>query len=69
MVTAMAEKPLSIGQAAERLGVSPSSVRRWTEEGRIKARRLPGGARRYDIAEVERFAHEMEQAGVVDADR
>jgi excisionase family DNA binding protein len=55
----MAERPLSIGQAAERLGVSPSSLRRWTEEGRIRARRLPGGARRYDLAEVERFAETL----------
>jgi len=63
VVTAMPEKPLSIGQAAERLGVSPSSLRRWTEEGRIRAKRLPGGARRYDLAEVDRFAREMEEAG------
>lgn len=68
MVIAMAEKPLSIGQAAEQLGVSPSSLRRWTEEGRIRAKRLPGGARRYDLAEVERFAREMEAAGATDGE-
>lgn len=69
MVAAMAERPLSIGQAAERLGVSPSSLRRWTEEGRIRAKRLPGGARRYDVAEVDRFARGMEAAGAPDAER
>ena len=43
-------KLLTIGQAAEWLGVSTQTLRRWEREGRIEAaQRTPGGQRRYDI--------------------
>jgi excisionase family DNA binding protein len=63
MVQAMATKLLSVSDAAEYLGVSATSLRRWTNAGKLHAKRLPGGARRYDVAEVDRFAHAMEEAG------
>jgi excisionase family DNA binding protein len=62
MVT-MAEKLLTVPEAATLLGVSPSSVRRWTDEGRIRALRLPGGARRYERAELERFRDTLRTGG------
>lgn len=37
-------------KAAEQLGVSQASLRRWGKDGRIKLVRLPSGQRRYDIS-------------------
>jgi len=42
---------LSIKQAAEILGVSTKTLRRWEENGKIKAYRTKGGHRRYDLAQ------------------
>ena len=47
-----------IGQAAELLGVSPDTVRRWADAGRIKTRLAPGGRRLFDGVELARFARE-----------
>jgi molybdopterin-binding protein len=44
-----------IGQAAELLGVSVETVRRWAEEGRLKATRTEGGQRLIPIEEVSRL--------------
>lgn len=46
--------PLTVGQAAKRLGVTVATVRRWEREGKISAQRTPGGQRRFDRAEIER---------------
>ena len=43
---------ISIGQAAERLGVSISTLRRWEQEGRLTAERTPAGHRRYDVTKL-----------------
>lgn len=42
-------------QIAELLGVSPDSVRRWCDEGRLKAERDKGGQRRVKGTELARF--------------
>lgn len=39
---------------AAALGVSESTVRRWSREGRLPFERTPGGTRRYHLDEVER---------------
>jgi len=39
---------LSIKEAAEFLGVDPSTLRRWDNEGMLIAERTPGGHRRYE---------------------
>lgn len=36
---------LRIGEAAERLGISPETLRRWIDDGRLAAERTPGGQR------------------------
>ncbi|MEA2270175.1 MAG: hypothetical protein QOC64_2785 [Solirubrobacteraceae bacterium] len=46
---------IALGEAAEALGVSASTLRRWEESGRIHAVRTPGGHRRFTIAEVSRL--------------
>lgn len=45
-----------IGQAAELLGVSPDTIRRWADEGRLPTRRTPGGHRVVDAAALAAFA-------------
>ena len=40
-------RPLRVRQAAELLGVSPATVRRWADSGRIVSRRTQGGERRF----------------------
>jgi putative resolvase len=40
-------------EAAKILGVSISSLRRWENEGKLKAIRTPGGQRRFVLEEIE----------------
>jgi molybdopterin-binding protein len=51
-----------IGQAAELLGVSPDTVRRWTDEGRLETRRTGGGHRVVDGADLAAFAASAAEA-------
>jgi excisionase family DNA binding protein len=49
----MSRKMVSIQEAAEFLGVSPQTLRRWEREGRLLPdERTPGGRRRYDLARL-----------------
>ena len=45
-----------IGQAAELLGVSVDTVRRWVDSGRIRATQTPGGRRLIDGGALAKFA-------------
>lgn len=40
-------------QAAERLGVSLGSIRRWADEGLLGHTRTPGGQRRFSEADLQ----------------
>lgn len=68
----MEEKLLAIGQAAEYLGVSLNTLRRWDESGKLVAIRKEGGTHRYyrerDLeifaSDLMRFASEWIQDGV-----
>jgi molybdopterin-binding protein len=46
----------TVGQAAELLGVSRDTVRRWADRGDLKMSRTPGGRRRLDGAGLARYA-------------
>lgn len=46
---------LTLSQAAERLGVHPSTLRRWADDGEIRCTRTPGGHRRFLQANLQRF--------------
>jgi predicted site-specific integrase-resolvase len=48
---------VGIGEAAQALGVSITTLRRWEAEGRLVAEHTAGGHRRYDLAKLlpERF--------------
>ena len=48
-----------IGQAAELLGVSVDTVRRWADSGRVKVARSHGGQRLIDGAALARLAIEL----------
>ncbi len=48
-----------IGQAAELLGVSADTVRRWVDADRLKATLAPGGKRYVDGADLARLAVEL----------
>jgi molybdopterin-binding protein len=48
-----------IGQAAELLGVSDDTLRRWVDSGRLAAVRGEGGRRLIDGADLARFATEI----------
>jgi molybdopterin-binding protein len=50
---------LRIGQAAELLGVSADTVRRWADEGRLPTRRTTGGQRLVDGAALAGLAVEQ----------
>ncbi|RME53206.1 MAG: MerR family DNA-binding transcriptional regulator, partial [Deltaproteobacteria bacterium] len=43
---------VSIGKAAEELGVTVETLRRWEAAGKIEVERTPGGHRRYDLAKL-----------------
>lgn len=46
---------VAIGQAAEELGVTKETLRRWEKFGKIAVERTPKGHRRYDIASLKGF--------------
>jgi excisionase family DNA binding protein len=55
-IFAMADTLLSLSEAARRLGVHASTLRRWADDGSIRVTTTPGGHRRFSAAEVNRVA-------------
>ena len=51
-----------VGQAAEMLGVSVETLRRWEADGRLTTTRTDGGQRLVDLAEVTRLLTERRVA-------
>ncbi|HEX7950504.1 MAG TPA: TOBE domain-containing protein [Candidatus Limnocylindrales bacterium] len=54
---------LRVGQAAEMLGVTVDTIRRWEVEGRLRLERSAGGQRLVPMAEVTRLLAERRRAG------
>lgn len=52
----MSDSLLPLSEAAERLGVHTSTLRRWADRGEIRVVTTPGGHRRFPESEVERLA-------------
>lgn len=46
------DRSLSPRDAAEKLGISPDTLRRWEREGLIQCERTPGGQRRYKEEDI-----------------
>ena len=51
---------LTLGQAAKFLGVAQSTIRKWSDNGRVPAFYTPGGHRRYRRRDLEQF---LERSG------
>ena len=47
------ERLVAISKAAQALGVSEITLRRWDEEGRLVAIKTKGGHRRYDLSKIK----------------
>ena len=54
---------LRIGEAASQLGISPDTLRRWAEAGRIEVELTPGGQRTVNQADVTRLAATRRREG------
>ncbi len=55
---------LRVGQAAEMLGVTVETLRRWEADGRLRLERSAGGQRLVPVAEVTRLLAERRRDGV-----
>ena len=53
---------LTASQAARALGVSVSTVRRWSDSGALRGYRTPGGQRRFSREQIDQFVASL-QAG------
>jgi excisionase family DNA binding protein len=47
------DKLIPISDAADALGVSKTTLRRWEREGRLKSERTHAGHRRYDLSKIK----------------
>src|SRR4249920_2475841 len=54
---------LRIGEAADALGISTDTLRRWIEDGRVAAERTSGGQRTVSREQVNRLLAERRRAG------
>ncbi|MCW2957849.1 MAG: helix-turn-helix protein [Solirubrobacterales bacterium] len=53
---------LTTSQAAQHLGVSLSTVRRWSDQGFLVGYRTPGGQRRFSAEQLDAFLRSLDQA-------
>jgi len=52
------EVRVATGKACQILGVHPNTLRRWADTGQLPHIRLPGGERRFLVADLEKFQEE-----------
>lgn len=55
---------LSTSQAAQALGVSLGTIRRWSDMGYLESYRTPGGQRRFSQEQIDRFLSSLEHQNV-----
>ena len=56
---------LTTSEAARRLGVSLSTIRRWSDLGYLRGYRTPGGQRRFSIQQLDEFLESLEAGGPI----
>lgn len=54
---------LTTSEAARHLGVSLSTIRRWSDLGYLQGYRTPGGQRRFSIDQLDDFITSLESSG------
>jgi excisionase family DNA binding protein len=54
---------LTLGQAARYLGVAQSTIRKWSDQGRVPAFYTPGGHRRYRRLDLDHFLNRSGPGG------
>lgn len=52
---------LNVSEAADFLGVSAASLRKWSDDGLVPVYRTPGGQRRFSAGDLEAFLDSMRQ--------
>ena len=66
METEATARLLNVGQAAEYLGVSAASLRKWSNDGLVATYRTPGGQRRYARDDLDSFIDSMRETSPAD---
>ena len=54
---------LTTSEAARHLGVSLSTIRRWSDLGYLRGYRTPGGQRRFSVEQLDDFLVSLESGG------
>jgi excisionase family DNA binding protein len=54
---------LSTSQAAQALGVSLGTIRRWSDMGYLESYRTPGGQRRFSGEQIDQFLVTLQRGG------
>ncbi len=54
---------LTTSEAARHLGVSLSTIRRWSDMGYLQGYRTPGGQRRFSVEQLDDFIDSLESGG------
>jgi len=57
---------LTLGQAAKYLGVAQSTIRKWSDQGRVPAFYTPGGHRRYRKGDLDQFLESSGPSGTTE---
>jgi excisionase family DNA binding protein len=52
---------MNVSEASTYLGVSAASLRNWSDRGLVPFYRTPGGQRRYELPDLDRFIDSMRQ--------
>lgn len=55
---------LTLSDASKLLGVHPATLRQWSDEGKVRMFRTPGGHRRFSRVDIERLLHITPLRGV-----
>ena len=50
---------LTASEAARHLGISISTVRRWSDAGYLNGYRTPGGQRRFSVEQLDEFLESL----------